>query len=524
MKSKYRVISLMAACLLWSYFFWPNSSYQSVSFDQIAPSVVATVGPYAHSHEKCRRYFDIVRASASSPPSNSRYLSGDQISNHVDHLRMYLKCHLDLRLNETVESALMGGELLPMFSGELPLAPSQNWTSFLSNSGYYWARYLQASRGRGIVISLDDANAEFACRLLQVLHHLSNTLPIQFIHKGDLSASSIDRLSRMAKGKQIVEFMDVSPTLKRGYGTAFRGYNNKWFATLFSTFDEIILMDADVVPFVNPETFFELDGYKRTGAYFFRDRELSERISQAQFDFFTSLIPKSDTIFNFTIDQVNHENNFFKFRSKHVMESGVVVLQRSSHLSGILISLALQYWFRSGRIMYGDKDLFWLGQLISGNTKFHFNENAAAAIGTIEANNTICSTQLGHFSKERELLWTNGALNVCKRNTWLFDFLKYSHLREKFNYSIFQIRDSYKGPVEFRQAILPASIERLNKPNSTQIASRFKKDHNRGCGGIYYCASSDGGGELIHFSLQEQERYRRIISAWSCPLLSIFQS
>ncbi|OBA19407.1 nucleotide-diphospho-sugar transferase [Metschnikowia bicuspidata var. bicuspidata NRRL YB-4993] len=521
MKSKFRVTLLIIAWVLClSYMFWPNSSYQSVPFEQIVPSVISAVGPYSHAHEKCQKYFDFVRALATSRPSDSRYLTSRQIANHVDHLRVYLKCHLDFQLDETRDSALMGAELLPMFSGDLPLIAHHDWAPFVLGRGFYWSRYVNMSRGRGIVVSLDDANTEFACRLLQVLHHLGNTLPIQVIHKGDLSAASISLLKLVTKGKQIVEFMDVSPTLRSGFSQVFRGYNNKWFAALFSTFEEIILVDADVVPFVKPETFFDFDGYKRTGAYFFKDRELSETLSNSQFEFFSSIIPRSDELFNVSIDCSKFDNNFFNFKSKHVMESGVVVLRRSSHLLGIIISLALQYWFKSGRIMCGDKDLFWLGQLISGNSNFHFNEISAAAVGVMETNNTVCSTQIGHFSKERELLWTNGALNVCKRDSWLVDFLLYPHLRKKFNYSIFDLRDNYKSLVEIKHAALPASIEHLNERNLSNITSRFVKDRSRGCGGIYYCASSDEGGEIIEFSEEKKLQYKTIALVWNRPLIT----
>lgn len=523
MKSKFRVILLALACLLcFVYLVWPNSSYQSLLFDEVVPSVVATVGPSPHPHQKCQKYFDILRALASSLPSHSRYLTSRQIANHVSHLRVYLKCHLDLQLSETRASAIMGAELLPMFSGKLPHISRYDWTPFSETKGYYWLRYVKIAKGRGIVVSLGDSNAEFACRLLRVLFHLGNLLPIQFIHRGDLSTSSIGKIRSVARGKQSVEFIDVSPTLRSGFGSVFRGYNNKWFAALFSTFEEIILMDADVVPFVNPESFFDLEGYRRTGAYFFKDRELSETLSKSQFEFFWNMLPKSDSLFNMTIDSTKLNNNFFNFRSKHVMESGVVILERKSHLLGIIIALALQYWFQSGRIMYGDKDLFWLGQLVSGNSDFHFNENSAAAIGVMEANNSICSTQIAHFSKDRELLWTNGALNICKRNTWLVDFLLYPQLREKSNYSIFNLRQSYNSPIEIKQAIIPVSIQDLNKGNLSKIASHFAKDHGRGCGGIYYCASSDEGGEVIEFSAETQLRYMNIVLTWNSPFISTF--
>lgn len=520
MKTKIRVFLISVAfALCFSFLLWPNVSYQNLLFYEIVPAVVASVGHGSLVENKCACYFETLRNSSPSPPSLSRYLSSRQIMNHIDHLRIFLKCQLDHGLNETEALAALADELLPLFSGELPHATkTHDWMPFFLSSANYWARYMSVARGRGIVISIDDANVAHACRLIRVLASLGNELPIQFIHEGDLLARSTATLLNCAKGKQDVEFMDVTPTLKPGYSAIFQGYNNKWFAALFSTFQEIILMDADVVPFVKPSEFFDLEGYESLGAYFFKDRELAETLLDSQYEFFSKMLPNNDMFFNITVDQLKLDNNFFNYKSKHVMESGVVVLRRGPHLLGMIISLALQYWFQSGRIFYGDKDLFWLGQLISGNSNFHFNKHAAAAVGVIEANNTLCSTQLGHFSPDKRLLWINGALNVCKKNTWFLDYLQYPSLRKQFNYSMSELRDNYKTPIEVHHAVLPASIEQLNGNNKTNIRSYFNKNYSRGCGGRYYCASSHDGGEILTFTPKEREQFAHIIDVWNSPL------
>ena len=40
------------------------------------------------------------------------------------------------------------------------------------------------------------------------------------------------------------------------------GYSNKILAMLFTSFEELILLDADVVPLVPPEEFFNSKQYK----------------------------------------------------------------------------------------------------------------------------------------------------------------------------------------------------------------------------------------------------------------------
>lgn len=508
----------LAFTFCFGFILWPNSSYQSLLFNEIQPLVSTSLSQDARPRDRCQRYFQMLRNLAPSRPSASRYLSSRQIANHVDHLRIYLKCHLEYMLEETPVSAYLADELLPMFSGNLPTTfRPHDWSRFHTPDEYYWSRYVAASKGRGIVISIDDKNVDYASRLLKVLAYMNNTLPIQFIHEGDLSQKSLNSLLKVANNLQHVDFMDVTPTLKRGYASTFQGYNNKWFAALFSTFDEIILMDADVVPFIVPEELFSFEGYKRTGAFFFRDRELSETLSESQYNFFLNMIPRGNSLFDMSIDESKFKNNFFKYRSKHVMESGVVVLHRKSHLLGIILSLALQYWFRSGHIMYGDKDLFWLGQLLSGNSKYEFNKHSAAAIGVVEDGNQICSSQIGHLDEHGKLLWTNGALLACKKNTWLRDYLQHQNLRKKHSYSVFSMRDSYRQPVSIKQAILPASIEELNGDKTLKLISNFRKSKRRGCGGINYCATSEDGGRIFTFSEEEQRNYAEIVGVWNAP-------
>lgn len=512
MKSRLRLVLVLTALLVATGFLsWPNCSYQNLSFNEIL-SVIR------HSHASsveavCHDYFLTLRHIAPSPPSPSRYLTSRQISNHIDHLRTYLQCFLDQPLAEP--AVPLSSELLPMFSESLPvLSRPHDWSKFSAGSGSYWLRYLSAASGKGIVITINDAHVDFAGRLLHVLRSHGTALPVQFVHLGDLSDENKRYLEDVAHGSLSIEFLDVSTCLSPGFDTIRKGFYVKFLASIFSTFEEIILMDADVVPFVDPETFFDFKGYKNSGAFFFKDRELTEKLSDSQVNFFMSMLPTQDNILQTPIDKHKYANNFFNYRSKHVMESGVVVLNRAQHLSGLIIALSLQYWYLSGRILYGDKDLFWLGQLISGNSQYEFNECSAAAIGILETNTTICSTQIAHLGPDRRLLWTNGALVNCKRNTWRTDYIKHSFVRHKFNNSMLEIRKFHTSPINITHAIIPASLDLLNGENITAVRSSFKRDDRRGCAGRFYCATSDDGGELVEFSPEDRDAYKKIIDLW----------
>lgn len=523
MKARVRVSLLFLVAIACSlYYVSPSVSIQRF----LSADIIEQNGKLKDSaiplSERCQQYFQALAKVAPPQSTTSRFLTPGQISNHIDHLRVYGRCFVDNGYSLSLEQlAHIYKQLLPMISHNAPHALfEKEWADPAYADLSYFQKIKQLLKGKGIVVSISERDVDNASRLLHVLYHLQNVLPVQFVHMGDLTAHSQDIL--IEAGKRTADslahliditFIDASKSLKEGYGSVFKGYNNKWFAALFNTFQEMILMDADVVPFQDPAGFFLLPGYKETGAYFFRDRELSEALKPSQVEFLKSLIPTEDNPFEFKIDQEKMNNNLFAYNGKHVMESGVVVMDRSTHMSGLITSLSLQYYFVSGRILYGDKDLFWLGQLVSGNSNFHFNEHAAGAIGELEEGTSICSTQLAHFDNSLKLLWTNGGLCKCKKNTWLADYFKYSYLRKKFA-SIWLLRDSYSAPITVSAAILPASISEINGKEPGEVRGNFNKKYDRGCGGIYYCASLDDNGMVLKFDLLTQVAIKEIIDVW----------
>lgn len=522
MKYKAR-FAIGAVGLVLLFFFWPDLSFQNYLYEQVLQLLDLQISSDLSLEEKCTRYFHTIDKISQANPSSSRYLSYSKVSNHIDHLRVYLRCFVENDVHNGRKLAY-SGLLLPMFSGELPIASDyHDWRSMQVSERSFWSNYVKLAKGRGIVISLHESGSSYAERLLRVLKELQNELPIQFIHEKPISKNSKSRILKEASTteqnqlEQKVEFIDTHPVLRHRYRSAFKGYNNKWFAALFSTFEHIILMDLDVVPFIRPSELFESDEYTNSGAYFFRDRELLETISQKKYDFLRSLIPK-DEIFGIQVDEKLLDNNFFHFKSKHVMESGLVVIHRPTHLNGLLVSLSLQYWSKSGNIMYGDKDLFWLGQLISGNLDFYFNKNSAAAIGVSNDNNTVCSSQLGHFDRDNKLLWVNGGLLYCKRSSWFIDFFKCPSMRGKFSNSLKTMKSAYLSPIFLEEYVIPASMRVLNSEASSgmksKLRSNFNKNYEYGCGGIFYCATPDYGGKRVPFTAEEKSMIDRIVQAW----------
>jgi alpha 1,3-mannosyltransferase len=130
-------------------------------------------------------------------------------------------------------------------------------------------------------------------------------------------------------------------------------------AMLLPSFREVILLDADVLVFVDPTHLFSTPEYTQHGALFFRNRLLSPA-SRRQFLENSLPPPISST--------VSQTNRWWLGTSGHMQESGVVLVDKWRHLVALLLATLLNGPERNGnpgesgvyQMMHGDKETFWL--------------------------------------------------------------------------------------------------------------------------------------------------------------------
>ena len=125
--------------------------------------------------------------------------------------------------------------------------------------------------GRGIVVCAGGARL-FTCAwvLLRVLRELlKSKLPVQVWHLGP--AEMDWRMSGLLGelGAEVVDAWRVGDPQDR----PTQGWPLKPFAMLHSPFREVLLLDADNVPALNPEELFKSPQYGETGAVFWPDLE-----------------------------------------------------------------------------------------------------------------------------------------------------------------------------------------------------------------------------------------------------------
>ena len=355
-----------------------------------------------------------------------------------------------------------------------------------------------------------------------MLHHQKNELPIQVIHKGDLSEASKNLISEALSPSQNLWFVDVSSMLNKRFVRDFSGYKNKWLAMILNTFSEAVFIDADAVSMMSFEDYFEMGLYNQTGALFFKDRAFDHKFD---YDFCVPMIKslqpgKHETRYfqhrkrlidlqlRNTQDPSTEQTiikDFFEGYQRHQMDSGLVLIEKGKHLTPLLAAVFLNLAPKLSKCTHGDKETFWLAFLLM-NHEFSFHPEEASAIGKADENGEICSVQLGHTSAEGDLLWFNSGFRTCKfADAIEFDWDGYpkEDLHSRFS-SLEDARLFYESLAEIEAAALP------NK-HLNPWTGGFG-DH---CLGYRYCAKAGSGyGKLVHFEPQIQKNLKEIGEVW----------
>lgn len=393
-------------------------------------------------------------------------------------------------------------------------------TSFWEN----WYTSMMQANSKGIVISIGDGQVADTIRLIHVLRYLDNTLPIQLVHKGDLSSAKVEELFKAARERrsdgsppQELWIVDVKNLLNPAMIHEFKRFSNKWLALLFCSFEKPILLDADTVPFTKLEEYYDTDQFKKYGTVFFKDRTLTahmlnrgqRRTLKRIFDgLLTSSDRQSSADSYYGIqDPIVQKalERMLKKRQKHIMESGLVAYDKKKHLFGLLTSLALQF-SPLNEYFHGEKEWFWISQLIRG-VPFSFHPVEASSVGRIEKTSEdefrVCSVQLSHTEQDGSILWLNGGLRTCKFDNWDWEYENKPSLSSVFS-SAEDLRKVYQSPVVLEAVILPEA--EIRPWAVTDFCMRY-----------HYCTyyKENGPGKLILFNEAKKRKYQKIVETWN---------
>ncbi|KAI5205247.1 hypothetical protein E4T38_04337 [Aureobasidium subglaciale] len=233
--------------------------------------------------------------------------------------------------------------------------------------------------GRGIVLSGNDKQAPYILTSLKVIRKLGSSLPVEIMYlENELNEDWRTKLEAVPG----VIARNLSQMVS-DEGWELKGSASKPFALLMSSFREVIYLDADALFFVNPEVLFEDPGYVETGTLFFRDR-ITSPSSRKQW--LKDMLPKP-------ISRKAQTSRYWTGKSREQQDSGVLVVDKWRHFVAMLTVARMNGPDRDDNpktgskgvfsLFYGDKETFWLGWELAGDTDYWFNEGATGNMGIV---------------------------------------------------------------------------------------------------------------------------------------------
>jgi hypothetical protein len=172
---------------------------------------------------------------------------------------------------------------------------------------------------------------------INMLRHLRCRLPIQLWHLGKKEFSP--KMKSLAS-RLDVECINASALRKKFPARILRGWELKPYAMLYSTFRELLFLDADNVPVIDPEFLFDHPEYQKNGAIFWPDHNPA------------NTTPKTSMIWRSCGMRPPSEKEF---------ESGQILVDKKRCWQALRLAL----WFNENsdfyyQYLHGDKETFHL--------------------------------------------------------------------------------------------------------------------------------------------------------------------
>ncbi|KAL3896054.1 MAG: hypothetical protein SGCHY_004320 [Lobulomycetales sp.] len=269
--------------------------------------------------------------------------------------------------------------------------------------------------GSGIVICVEsNSRRQFAhavSTILGIRYLLQSELPVEVFFLGDKEPINQYDMEQLLKIPN-VRVRDLTEELVGGNDVDLRPEEVRPFAMLASSFQHVILMDAESTFLQKPDVLLTSPKYLRTGALFFHDRTY-DASTKSSTTWIRDLLRDPES--------ADHLS-FMTHGTAHELEAGVVVVDKHVNMAGLAASCFLlmnpEIRGQFSKVSYGDKESFWIGFIAVGSTFEFADEYNVAAVGkseilTQDGNKIyeVCSEQTLHTDDDGEPLWLSGGLS-----------------------------------------------------------------------------------------------------------------
>ena len=279
-----------------------------------------------------------------------------------------------------------------------------------------WIRHRRTSTG--MVMCVSDKTAPAAAQLISTLRNIVNSaLPIELAYAGDgdLSPATREILLKVDKDLSFIDLLDIYDD--SAVGIRHGGSFMRPFAMLASSFEEVILVDTDVIFLQAPDAvFYQHPSLRASGTLFWHDRAYRPPADFSRRDWVKGLLKEREPSSSL-VDSLFWTDDLWQ-----EMDAGVVCMDKSR--PAVFMSLVFATWMNSEPVRLDaaletiatDKETYWLAAELSG-TSYAFAPNYAGILGTVPSPSQpdqVCGVQMLHRDHYARPLWFKGGLQKNK--------------------------------------------------------------------------------------------------------------
>jgi Mannosyltransferase putative len=261
--------------------------------------------------------------------------------------------------------------------------------------------------GKAILICAGDRQLAYLKTLvhsIRVIHNSPIAIRIVFRDNNDLKEESqqavLDGLPKNLPAN--IQFINLSKLFDLDASSLKAGWNLKPFGLLAVPETQVVTLDVDVMLLQSPETLFHMEGYVDKGALFFHDRMFLNLKGFYDPGALAKLLQPS---LSATATSVIHYGKAESYMAEHIMESGMVLLDKQRRMLGIWAVCLIMgrndiRQYAQGYYIYGDKELYWIGMEIVSEP-YTFARYFPGAYGSILTN--FHGTDVAVYPKDDEI-------------------------------------------------------------------------------------------------------------------------
>ena len=272
----------------------------------------------------------------------------------------------------------------------------------------------KVDNSKGVIICAGDLHFISAILCIENLIKQNNSLEIEWYYCGnELYEFQKQFIKSNYPSIHLIDFLTILPEWfpEKINSIQIKGYMIKPFALMMSKFNHVLLLDADIIPLIDINEFFNCEHYLKYGNVFWPDvkfdtKELNDRMLQFGIKPYQQLKIKNPYDFNYEL-----------------AETGQILINREKCWNAICLSYYLNYhneiWYK---LFFGDKDLYFIAFQLT-NT-FYYQNQFRPIIGTNKNNQfgkLTCIIQLNPINGSDAFIHnTLSKINVNKYEPIIF--------------------------------------------------------------------------------------------------------